>query len=177
MLYLDMLKDDPYLLDNKYTVVKKTIKLRAFKTNEEIKILTIEGNLMVPKGHYVVVGIFGELYPSAPEHFERKHDLVDDKVSDIDSVIGTYKYEHEKDADCVDFSKEDILNWNVYRVKYMELIGVEAQEDVLIDCYMGKQYGKKGDFIIINNKDYFYICNRHVFDHTYDILKRVEKLN
>jgi hypothetical protein len=170
-----MLKDDPYMLENKYVIVKRTIKLRAFKTNEEIKILTIEGNLKVPKGHYVVVGIFGEIYPSAPEHFERKHYSVDDKDSHIDSVIGTYKYKHEKDPDCVEFSKEDILGWNVYKVRYMELIGAEAQEDLIIDSYMGKQHGKKGDFIIINNKNYFYICNRHVFNHTYDIMKKIKK--
>lgn len=42
-------------------------------------IRTLEGNMKVSEGDYIIKGLRGEFYPCKPDVFERKYELVEEK--------------------------------------------------------------------------------------------------
>ena len=47
------------------------------QTNE-YEISTLEGNMVVSKGDYIIKGINGEFYPCKPDIFEKTYELVEE---------------------------------------------------------------------------------------------------
>lgn len=55
---------------------KKPIVIKAYKTECELYISTLEGILKADKGDYIIKGIQGEVYPCKPDIFEETYELV-----------------------------------------------------------------------------------------------------
>lgn len=50
--------------------LKVPVEIRAFRTDKELYIETLEGTMKANKGDWVIRGIKGELYPCKPDIFE-----------------------------------------------------------------------------------------------------------
>ena len=50
--------------------------LLSLKQSNEIIISTLEGNMIVSIGDYIIKGIKGEFYPCKPDIFEQTYELV-----------------------------------------------------------------------------------------------------
>jgi len=58
--------------------IKKPIPVEAYKTDKEIIIHTLEGDLKADVGDYIITGINGEKYPCKPDIFEKTYELVEE---------------------------------------------------------------------------------------------------
>ncbi|WP_306542745.1 hypothetical protein [Anaerotignum sp.] len=57
---------------------KKPVIVEAYKTNEELMIQTLEGNMKASPGDWIITGVHGEKYPCKPDIFEKTYELVED---------------------------------------------------------------------------------------------------
>ncbi len=53
---------------------KKPIIIKAYQTDEEVFIHTLEGTLRAAPGDWIITGINGERYPCKPDIFERTYE-------------------------------------------------------------------------------------------------------
>ncbi|MGU8698410.1 hypothetical protein [Clostridium perfringens] len=59
--------------------IKKPIVIEAYKTDKDIIIHTLEGDMLATKGDYIITGINGEKYPCKPDIFEKTYQLLDEE--------------------------------------------------------------------------------------------------
>ena len=57
---------------------KKPVIVEAYKTNEELMIQTLEGNMKASPGDWIITGVHGEKYPCKPDIFEKTSEPVED---------------------------------------------------------------------------------------------------
>lgn len=55
---------------------KKPVEIRAYQTDREVFIETLEGTMKANKGDWIIEGIKGELYPCKPDIFEATYEEV-----------------------------------------------------------------------------------------------------
>ena len=55
---------------------KKPIVVEAYKTDKEIVIHTLEGDMKASIGDYIITGVNGEQYPCKPDIFEKTYEAV-----------------------------------------------------------------------------------------------------
>ncbi len=69
--------------DNKYTIDEPTFKMYLYRGSEYegcgLVIKTLEGEMHVSKGDYVIKGVEGEYYPCKPDIFEKTYEKVDEQ--------------------------------------------------------------------------------------------------
>ena len=61
---------------------KKPVIVQAYRTNKEITIHTLEGDMLASEGDYIITGVNGEKYPCKPDIFEKTYELVEDSGED-----------------------------------------------------------------------------------------------
>ena len=66
------------ILDFGDKTVKQPFLFKDGTGSETIVIRTLEGNMEVSEGDYVIKGIKGEFYPCKPDIFEETYDKVED---------------------------------------------------------------------------------------------------
>lgn len=57
---------------------KKPVIVQAYRTNKEITIHTLEGDMLASEGDYIITGVNGEQYPCKPDIFKKTYELVED---------------------------------------------------------------------------------------------------
>lgn len=55
---------------------KKPVVVEAYKTDKEIIIHTLEGDMKASIGDYIITGVNGEKYPCKPDIFEKTYEVV-----------------------------------------------------------------------------------------------------
>lgn len=55
---------------------KKPVVVEAYKTDKEVIIHTLEGDMKASIGDYIITGINGEEYPCKPDIFEKTYEVV-----------------------------------------------------------------------------------------------------
>ncbi len=55
---------------------KKSVVVEAYKTDKEIVIHTLEGDMKASIGDYIITGVNGEQYPCKPDIFEKTYEAV-----------------------------------------------------------------------------------------------------
>ena len=55
---------------------KKPVVVEAYKTDKEIVIHTLEGDMKASIGDYIITGVNGEQYPCKPDIFEKTYEVV-----------------------------------------------------------------------------------------------------
>ena len=55
---------------------KKPVVIKAYRTNKEIFIDTLEGTMRADKGDYIIEGFMGEHYPCKPNIFKKTYEEV-----------------------------------------------------------------------------------------------------
>ena len=55
---------------------KKPVIVEAYKTDKEVVIHTLEGNMKASVGDYIITGVNGEQYPCKPDIFEKTYEAV-----------------------------------------------------------------------------------------------------
>jgi hypothetical protein len=53
---------------------KKPVVIKAYKTNKEMKIETLEGTMTANPGDWIITGVNGEQYPCKPDIFEKTYE-------------------------------------------------------------------------------------------------------
>lgn len=61
---------------------KKPVVVQAYRTDKEITIHTLEGDMLASEGDYIITGVNGEQYPCKPDIFEKTYELVEDSGED-----------------------------------------------------------------------------------------------
>lgn len=56
---------------------KKPVVIKAYQTDTDIYINTLEGVMHASKGDYIVTGVSGEQYPVKPDIFEKTYEPID----------------------------------------------------------------------------------------------------
>lgn len=57
---------------------KKPVVIEAYRTNKEVVIHTLEGDMKASVGDYIITGVNGEQYPCKPDIFYKTYELVRD---------------------------------------------------------------------------------------------------
>lgn len=73
--------------------VKKPIVVKAYQTNEEIEIETLEGTMKANPGDFIITGVAGEKYPCKPEIFWETYEDFDDEDTSIEAFVLDNLYE------------------------------------------------------------------------------------
>ena len=55
---------------------KKPVVVEAYKTDKEVVIHTLEGDMKASIGDYIITGVNGEQYPCKPDIFEKTYEVV-----------------------------------------------------------------------------------------------------
>ena len=55
---------------------KRPVIIKAYKTNKELFLDTLEGVMRADKGDYIIEGIVGELYPCKPDIFKKTYEEI-----------------------------------------------------------------------------------------------------
>ena len=55
---------------------KKPVVVEAYRTDKEIIIHTLEGDMKANVGDYIITGVNGEQYPCKPDIFEKTYEPV-----------------------------------------------------------------------------------------------------
>ena len=55
---------------------KKPVVVEAYKTDKEVVIHTLEGDMKASIGDYIITGVNGEKYPCKPDIFEKTYEAV-----------------------------------------------------------------------------------------------------
>lgn len=53
---------------------KKPIIIDAYKTDKEVVVHTLEGDMKASVGDYIITGVHGEKYPCKPDIFEETYE-------------------------------------------------------------------------------------------------------
>ncbi|WP_288946829.1 hypothetical protein [uncultured Megasphaera sp.] len=56
---------------------KKPVIIKAYVTDVDVVIETLEGPLHASPGDYIITGVNGEQYPCKPDIFEKTYELVE----------------------------------------------------------------------------------------------------
>ena len=56
---------------------KKPVIIDAYKTDKEIIIHTLEGDMKANVGDYIITGVHGEKYPCKPDIFEETYEPIE----------------------------------------------------------------------------------------------------
>lgn len=56
---------------------KKPVVLKAYRTEEELSIETLEGTMIAKPGDWIITGIHGEQYPCKPDIFAKTYERVE----------------------------------------------------------------------------------------------------
>ena len=73
--------------------VKKPIVVKAYQTDEELEIKTLEGTMKASPGDFIITGVQGEQYPCKPDIFAETYEevsdekTIDDWFNDWDKLI------------------------------------------------------------------------------------------
>ena len=59
--------------NNEKRYIKRPIKIKAYKTDEEVIIHTLEGDMKANPGDFIITGIDGERYPCQADIFYRTY--------------------------------------------------------------------------------------------------------
>lgn len=57
---------------------KKPVIIDAYKTQEELDIVTLEGTMHASPGDWIITGVNGEKYPCKPDIFEKTYEPVEE---------------------------------------------------------------------------------------------------
>ncbi len=57
---------------------KKPVIIEAYKTDKEVIIHTLEGDMKANIGDWIIKGVNGELYPCKPDIFEKTYESIED---------------------------------------------------------------------------------------------------
>lgn len=86
---------------------KKPVVVEAYKTDKEIIIHTLEGDMKASIGDYIITGVNGEKYPCKPDIFEKTYEAVTKtnydriKAMNIDEMADTlFAFKEECNKDC-----------------------------------------------------------------------------
>jgi len=55
---------------------KKPVVVKAYQTDEEMLIETLEGTMKADKGDFIIIGVHGEPYPCKPDIFYETYEQV-----------------------------------------------------------------------------------------------------
>ena len=75
---------------------KKPVVVEAYKTDKEIVIHTLEGDMKASIGDYIITGVNGEQYPCKPDIFEKTYEAVNNtnydriKAMNIDELANYF---------------------------------------------------------------------------------------
>jgi hypothetical protein len=70
--------------------IKKPIEVEAYKTDKEMIIHTLEGDMKANVGDYIITGIKGEQYPCKPEIFEATYEISTADVVPKSEIIDAF---------------------------------------------------------------------------------------
>lgn len=65
--------------------VKKPIVIEAYKTDKEMIIHTLEGDMKASVGDYIITGVNGEQYPCKPDIFKKTYEPVETDEPELTS--------------------------------------------------------------------------------------------
>lgn len=57
---------------------KRPVVVRAYRTNEDVIIHTLEGDMKAEAGDYIITGVKGEQYPCKPDIFQKTYEPVEE---------------------------------------------------------------------------------------------------
>ncbi len=57
---------------------KRPVVVSAYRTNKEVIIHTLEGNMKAEAGDYIITGVEGEQYPCKPDVFKKTYEPVEE---------------------------------------------------------------------------------------------------
>lgn len=66
---------------------KKPIVVKAYRTDEELEIETLEGTMRADVGDYIILGVKGEPYPCKPDIFQETYESVNDEDTSVEEFV------------------------------------------------------------------------------------------
>lgn len=66
---------------------KKPVVVKAYQTDEDRVVHTLEGDMLAKAGSYIITGVRGEIYPCRQDIFEETYEEVDNTYYTRDTVI------------------------------------------------------------------------------------------
>lgn len=124
---------------------KKPVTVRAYQTDKELEIETLEGTMKANVGDFIITGIKGEQYPCKPDVFHATYDLEEDNSIDdfvIDNLTEWSRLVTELSINEIELHKKK----EAYNVSSEKLLKEAAKEKLENDNDIIKaKYGGNND--------------------------------
>ncbi|MBO8161090.1 MAG: hypothetical protein H0Z24_05590 [Thermosipho sp. (in: Bacteria)] len=62
-------------------------------------------------------------------------------------------------------------DWKTYVKKPIPIKAIQMQTDFTVKTLEGTMIGKKGDYLICGVKGELYVCNKEIFEETYELVE------
>ena len=66
---------------------KKPFVIEAYRTDKEIVIHTLEGDMKANVGDYIIISVNGEQYPCKPDIFEKTYEIYREDKTELNNII------------------------------------------------------------------------------------------
>jgi phosphoglycolate phosphatase len=173
-------EDDPYAIYGRESFVKaqkKKIYLRYLDISdyfkEDVTIKTLEGVATANVHDKIIIGIKNEIWPVKNDLFERKYLKVEDKTTECfsEKFMDDYGMAIQSDNGMMRITKANIQEFNVCLTKDEAFVdAIKLRERIKVRTVWGEFTAKKGDYLLVNSIDDYYICDEAIFNETYTLL-------
>lgn len=174
-------KDDPMNIFPKsqfFKARKRKIYLRYFNVSdyfeENVTIKTLEGLETATINDIVIIGVANEVWPISAEVFDKKYIQIEDKETKCysDDALDEYGITIVSNAKLLRITKDNIKQFNVCLTNDDVVMSViKLNEIVKVRSNWGDYLAKKGDYLIYDNINDYYICDKDIFEKTYEIVE------
>lgn len=65
-----------FMKNKTFKFVKKPVVVEAYKTDIEVVIHTLEGDMVASPGDWIITGVHGEQYPCKPDIFKETYEAI-----------------------------------------------------------------------------------------------------
>ncbi|MCX7711818.1 MAG: DHH family phosphoesterase [Clostridia bacterium] len=171
-------KDNPYDIfsrDKLFRAKKKKICLRFLDIRdyfkEDVAVKTLEGTATASVKDKVIIGVKNDIWPISSETFEKKYQVVDHKNTKClsDGYLDEYGVSIQSDSMLLRITKDNIHEFKICMTVEESMVdAVKLYEKVKVRTVWGDFLGKRGDYLLINSLEDYYICDGEIFKQTYD---------
>ncbi|HHU52040.1 MAG TPA: hypothetical protein GXZ36_09505 [Firmicutes bacterium] len=176
-------KDNPFTVygrDKFIKVKKKQVYFRYIKISdyftEDVTIKTLEGLVTATVEDRVIIGAHNEIYPISTDLFAKKYIEIKEEVACLsDRYIDDYGITVQSDHKLLRITKENINECGICLTVDQTIVdAMRLEERVKVRTHWGDFLAKKGDYLLVNDLNDYYICDEEIFNQTYEPLIRVE---
>lgn len=180
-------EDNPFTIFGRekfFKAKKKQVYFRYINIkdyfSEDVTIKTLEGLVTATSEDKVIIGVKNEIWPISTSLFRQKYiEVTEENRPDAraheeclsDRYIDDYGITIQSEFKLLRITKDSIGECGICLASDRAVVqAIKLKERVKVRTQWGDLLAKKGDYLLVNEVNDYYICDEEIFDLTYEPL-------